>query len=213
MVIDKSVFLKKESTALLCQYYEGNREAVWQNYARSIALLLSENKKTLDQINYQAIQNLLDRIALARKIFVTGEGRSGLVTRMFAMRLMHLGYQVYVVGETTTPPVKCDDLLIACSGSGSTGNTCHIASESKKVGARVVCITTQINSSLATISNLIVEVEAAPKYPQINQESKQFAGSLFEQTALLLFDTIFYLLSQQLDKSNQTLWDFHANLE
>lgn len=36
----------------------------------------------------------------AKNIFVMGAGRSGFVAKAFAMRLMHLGYNVYVVGKT-----------------------------------------------------------------------------------------------------------------
>ena len=38
----------------------------------------------------------------------------------FAMRLMHLGFVVYVIGDVTTPSINEDDCLIAISGSGET---------------------------------------------------------------------------------------------
>ena len=47
-----------------------------------------------------------------RRIFVAGEGRSGFSAKGFAMRLMHLGYTVYVVGETITPALREGDLLV-----------------------------------------------------------------------------------------------------
>ena len=55
-----------------------------------------------------------------QKIFLTGKGRSGLAAKGFANRLMHLGFQAYVIGEISTPHTKAGDLLIITSGSGET---------------------------------------------------------------------------------------------
>jgi len=45
--------------------------------------------------------------------------------------VVHLGCQVYVVGETTTPLIRSTDLFIACSGSGSTETVRAIAATAK----------------------------------------------------------------------------------
>lgn len=49
------------------------------------------------------IRDLADALIRANRI-VTGEGRPGFMAKAFAMRLMHLGLPVSVIGETTTPP-------------------------------------------------------------------------------------------------------------
>ena len=57
--------------------------------------------------NYdQQLTTILDQ---AKRIFVSGAGRSGLIGRFFAMRLMHSGYDVSVVGEIVTPSIKSGD--------------------------------------------------------------------------------------------------------
>lgn len=210
---NNSVLHAEESIPLTYPCCELNIATEQRLYSQSVSLILKENEKTLYQVNSNIIQQFITRIIEAKRIFLTGEGRSGLVARMFAMRLMHLGYQVYVVGETTTPPIRHDDLLIACSGSGSTTNTFHMASESKKSGARIVCVTTQINSPLAKIAHLTLEIKAASKHDRNHKQSKQFAGSLFEQSSLILFDAIFHLLCQQMEKNSDALWNLHTNLE
>ncbi len=43
------------------------------------------------------------RSSSRNRIFVTGLGRTGLMARGFAMRLMHLGRRVYHVGDVITP--------------------------------------------------------------------------------------------------------------
>ncbi|HJQ93289.1 MAG TPA: hypothetical protein VJ874_03265, partial [Candidatus Thermoplasmatota archaeon] len=44
------------------------------------------------------LKQFLDTLQPARRVFLYGRGRSGFVARAFAVRLMHLGYQTYVVG-------------------------------------------------------------------------------------------------------------------
>jgi 6-phospho-3-hexuloisomerase len=184
-----------------------------ESLSQAIELVLAEDRQVLEKVNYEAAAQLAQAILAAKKIFVTGEGRSGLVIRMVAMRLMHLGLQVYVVGETTTPSIHSGDLLIACSGSGSTGNVAVIAAKAKEIGAQVVAVTTQAESPLGKEADILIPVEAAAKQDYSHHESQQFAGSLFEQSTLLLLDALFHVLSQNLGKDSETLWALHTNLE
>lgn len=180
---------------------------------QAIQLVLTENKQVLEKVDYAALAQLAQAITSSRRIFVTGEGRSGLVIRMVAMRLMHLGCQDFVVGETTTPSIQAGDLLIDCSGSGSTGNVVAIAQKAKEVGARIVSITTQEDSPLGKMADITIKLDAAAKQDHSHHQSQQFAGSLFEQSTLLLFDALFHVLSHNLNKSTETLWALHTNLE
>ena len=82
--------------------------------------ILEENLKLADQLDPQQIDALVSNIKSANRIFVMAAGRSGLALKMAAMRFMHLGYSVYVVGETVTPAILEGDLLLVASGSGTT---------------------------------------------------------------------------------------------
>ena len=55
--------------------------------------------------------------------FFTGQGRSGLVAQMAAMRFMHLGLRTHVWGEVTAPSVERGDRLVVLSKSGSTATS------------------------------------------------------------------------------------------
>jgi 6-phospho-3-hexuloisomerase len=180
---------------------------------QAISLVLTENQRVLQAVNSAAIAQFLQAISTAKRIFVEGEGRSGLAMRMAAMRLMHLGLQDYVVGETIAPSIRSGDLLIACSGSGETETVVAIATKAKAIGAGVVAVTTQANSQLGKIADTLIHLDAAAKQDLSQQQSQQFAGSLFEQSTLLLFDALFYVLAQNMDKSAETLWAQHTNLE
>lgn len=182
-------------------------------FTQAIGLVLAENQRVLQAIAYPPIEQLAQKITDVERIFVIGEGRSGLAIRMAAMRLMHLGCQVYVVGETTTPSIRPTDLFIACSGSGSTETVCASAAKAKAIGAYLVGVTTNKQSPLGQLVDLPIELAAATKQDFENVRSQQFAGSLFEQSTLLFFDALFYVLSQRLNKNAELLLALHANLE
>src|SRR5512133_4294126 len=82
--------------------------------------VLKELEGALKQIDPVKAESLVDAIISANKIFVAGTGRSQMMIRGLAMRLMHLGFKSYVVGETVTPAIEPGDLLIIGSGSGET---------------------------------------------------------------------------------------------
>lgn len=95
-------------------------------------IILDEIHSVLEKIDEHAYEKLLSSLLSAKNIFVTGQGRSGLVSRTFAMRLTHIGLNAYCVGDATTPNIDRGDLLIACSSSGSTHITRYIAGLAKK---------------------------------------------------------------------------------
>lgn len=183
-------------------------------FTQAIGLVLAENQRVLQAVTYPEVEQLAQKITDVERIFVIGKGRSGLAIQMVAMRLMHLGFQVYVVGETTTPSIRANDLFIACSGSGSTETVRAIAGKAKAVGAYLVGVTAEKQSSLGQLVDLPIELAAATKKQDSeNVQSQQFAGSLFEQSTLLFFDAFFYVLSQMLNKNAQLLLALYANLE
>jgi 6-phospho-3-hexuloisomerase len=159
------------------------------------------------------LARLADLVAEAPRVFVVGAGRSGLALRMTAMRLMHLGVDVHVVGEVTTPAIRADDVLLTASGSGTTGGIVRAAETAVAAGAHVVAITTAADSPLARLSAEVVLVPAAGKLDRSGAASAQYAGSLFEQIVVLVGDALFHALWQRSGESADELWPRHANLE
>jgi 6-phospho-3-hexuloisomerase len=155
----------------------------------------------------------LSFINKADRIFVIGAGRSGLAMRSAAMRLMHLGLTVHVVGDTTTPAIRKGDLLIAASGSGTTNGIVAAAEKAVSVGATVIAFSTNTESPLARLSALVMVLPAAQKQDISHVISAQYAGSLFEQAVLLLTDAIFQTLWKASGIAGEELWKQHANLE
>lgn len=183
------------------------------NLRQAIDLVVEENLKVLEKVDSSPVTQLAQSILNCNRIFVAGEGRSGLAIQMAAMRLMHLGLEVHVVGEVTAPSIESGDLLIACSGSGNTHGVVDLVQTAQKIDVTIAVITTNKNSSLGELGEIVIQIEAASKQSSNHLQSKQFAGSLFEQSTLLLFDALFYLLSHHLNKSDEVLMAKHTNLE
>ncbi|MEA3136992.1 MAG: 6-phospho-3-hexuloisomerase, partial [Thermoplasmata archaeon] len=104
--------------------------------------IIAASRATL-RIDEAILQSFLNVLQPARRVFLYGRGRSGFVARAFAVRLMHLGYQTYVVGETITAPVARDDVVILVSGTGTTYPVVMTAELGRRQGATVVSITAQ----------------------------------------------------------------------
>ncbi len=179
----------------------------------SFDLITAELNATLALVPDAAVSAAIDLLRAAPRVFVAGEGRSGMVMRMLAVRLMHLDLPVFVAGETITPGVAAGDVLVACSGSGATAVTCLFAESAAKIGARVVALTARADSRLATCASLVVDIPAPHKGNAREAGSRQYGASLFEQAALILCDAMVLELQQARGASHDELWRRHANLE
>jgi 6-phospho-3-hexuloisomerase len=156
-------------------------------------------------------QAAIDAIASAGRIFVAGEGRSGLVLRMAAMRLVHLGMTVHVVGDATTPAIGRGDLLIAGSGSGETPVTLLIAEQAKRAGATILAVIATETSRLADLADTRLTLRTPAKGDRGSGASIQPGGSLFEQSMLVLLDTLFLQIAG--DTAAAQIEQRHANME
>jgi 6-phospho-3-hexuloisomerase len=175
--------------------------------------IIEENQRLAAQVDYALVAAIIPLIQHAKRVFVVGAGRTGLALKATAMRLMHLGLTVFVVGETTTPAIQAGDLLLAGSGSGTTSTIVKAAEKAKAAGAQVVAISTTTDSPLAALATQVVVLPAAQKQDHGGTISQQYAGSLFEQSVLLLTDAIFQTLWALDGTPAEELWKRHANLE
>ncbi|WP_054842220.1 6-phospho-3-hexuloisomerase [Vulcanisaeta distributa] len=181
----------------------------------------------LNIINMKEVELFVDALINVynddKKVLVVGAGRSGLVGRAFAMRLMHLGFRSYVLGETITPSVGDGDLVVAISGSGTTTMVVAAAEAAKKMRARVVAITSYRDSPLANYADLIVQVPGRTKVAKMDDyfarqilglhEPLAPLGTLFEDTAMVLLDAIIAELMHRLKKTEDEIKSRHANIE
>lgn len=170
-----------------------------------IACSIYQELNQITAINDADFNELFQQIEHANHIFLSGAGRSLLMIKAFAMRLMHLGYQVYMLGDVTTPAIQSNDLLIVASGSGSTASLIQKAEKAKAIGAATTLITRTPDSKIGAFCNHIVTLP-------IN-ESKQPGASLFEQSLLIALDAFIMFIIDQLHLNADIVYKRHANLE
>lgn len=175
-------------------------------------------REILGGVSEQEADNLIQELVRVKKdgkkVYVTAAGRANLVMRAFAMRLMQIGFQSYVVFDTSTPAAGAGDLLIAGSGSGTTETVVVIARKAKKLGMRTALFYQNADSELAG------EVDAAVRIPTERCSKKlQTKGSEFEQSLFILCDNIGVELMKQLGcirdihEIDHFIKELHANLQ
>lgn len=187
-----------------------------QDEADALGLVAAENVRVVEALRAASASSLHEAarlIGAAPRVFVLGAGRSGLALKMSAMRLMHLGLTVHVVGEVTSPAIQSGDLLLVASGSGTTPAIVRAAETANGVGATILALSTTAESPLAQLATVTVVIPAAAKQDHAGQVSAQYSGGLFEQAVLLVGDSLFHALWKASGATAEALWPRHANLE
>lgn len=171
-----------------------------------VDVVASEVARVLAEVDADGFDRFVIQLRVPQRTwFCTGQGRSGLVAQMAAMRLMHLGHHAHVVGEATAPAITGDDTLLIVSASGTTPLSLHFAETARAVSAKVVLVTATSASPLRQLADAALEVPALT--------STQFGGSLFEQTALLLLDAAALALGADDPPIRDAMHRRHANLQ
>ena len=173
--------------------------------------ILKEVDEALGAVGVCQVQTLEDEILSAKHIFLAGAGRSGLMSKAFANRLMHLGFSASVVGDVTSPHSMSGGLLLVGSGSGETASLAGQAAQAKKANMRVALITTNPLSTIAGLADAVVTIPAQSKTSA--EESMQPMGSTFEQASLVLYDAMAVDLMGKTGQTEKDLSGRHADIE
>jgi len=190
----------------------------------SMRLIIENLKEVIDKLDREAIKAMLQKIIDGNQIFVMGAGRSGLVAKAFAMRLMQLGLSVYVVGEITTPAVLPQDVVIAISGSGETRTIADLGKLAKDIGSTLITITSKKDSTLGRISDIAVIIPSKTKndpdeagylerHMRGDYKKMPPLGTTFEITALVFLDSVVSQLIMLTGASEAELKSRHTNIE
>ena len=188
-------------------------------------LMASKIRSTANHLQDEEIDVFIKEILAADRIYVMGAGRSGLVAKAFAMRLMHIGFTAFVVGETITPAMRQNDLLVIFSGSGRTKTIADIAETAEEIGGRIALITSNRDSRIGKIADAMVIIEnqrdeirdetAEFEVRQMTGEHKSFAplGTLFETASMVFADACISQLMEVSMVDENELKNRHANIE
>jgi len=190
----------------------------------AIEAILTNIESATELIDDDIIDEFLDILMESKNVFVLGAGRSGLVAKAFAMRLVHLGISAYVVGETISPAIYEDDCILAISGSGETKTIVSAVDIAKNRGSKALTITSYPESTLGQLSDCVMLVKGRTKKDiddedyikrQIdgNYVSLTPLGTAFELTALIFLDGLIAELMLVMGKTEDDLKYRHTVLE
>ncbi|WP_339799328.1 6-phospho-3-hexuloisomerase [Paenibacillus sp. FSL R5-0744] len=180
-------------------------------YAQQI---IEELQRSISQLDQQEAERMAELLLQSNKVFVAGAGRSGLMGRAFAMRLMHVGKEAYVVGETVTPGIEPGDVLVLGSGSGETKGLISMAEKAKGVGAEVIAVTIAPDSTVGRLASYVVKLPGSTKDQTSGGYSTiQPMASLFEQTMLVFYDAVILRMMEKTGQTTKQMFGKHANLE
>jgi len=178
-----------------------------------------------DSLKKDQVDAFIQAILDAKRIYVMGAGRSGLVAKSFAMRLMHAGFTSYVVGETITPAIAEGDLIVAFSGSGNTKTIADIAETAKNFGVKVALISSDENSRIGKIADYMIKIEIhrdaivkdSHEYEirQMLGKYRSFAplGTIFETSSLIFSDSVISTIMAMREIDESELKKRHTNIE
>lgn len=195
------------------------------NYKVNTNLIVGEIGNILSEVKVKQTDNLINQIILAERVFLVAIGRVNLSLQCFGKRLSHLGFKIELVGSLTEKPATKKDLLIVASGSGESIVPLHITKKAKKIGCKILHITSAKKSSIRKLANFVVELNAPTKKTKSiikdslsdsaskTKNSIQPMSTLFDQALHIYGDIVSVQIIEKLQLNKINLWKNHANLE
>lgn len=179
--------------------------------SRILDQIVAEITGVIAKMDEGDIERAMPLIGKTGRVYATGEGRSGFQARSFAMRMMHIGYTSYMMGETICPSMHEGDVLLAISGSGTTRRTVEDAEAAKKLGVKVIAVTSKPESPLVAAADAVIVVPGRVKGEAGG--SIQLLSSLFDQSVHIALDALCLMLSRRDNVSDADANANHANVE
>ena len=189
-------------------------------YTQMLEEFYQNGRGVFEKVDEKEMKLAADTILQAKKIYVLGIGHSGFFGRIFAMKLNHVGLKAYTVFDEINPPFDKEDLFIAISQSGGTKTILALAEKSKKLGGRVLAVTSNRSSALDRLADAVLvidKVDERVEYRVLSNigdlKNQNFLGALFGFNIFILFYTIIIMLAERLGESADSINERHANLQ
>jgi len=117
---------------------------------------------TFQSLSSRRLSNAVSLVMNARDVFVLGIGHSGYFGKVLAMKLNHVGVRAHTVFDGVNPRFERGDLFVAISQSGETATIVSLASTARRLGGRVLAISGNASSHLASISDCVLHLQIRP---------------------------------------------------
>ena len=176
---------------------------------------LNELGSVFEKIDDNRVNRSIELIAQSKKIVVFAGGREKLQIMGFAMRLFHMGLNISVEGDMTTPPVAKGDLLIVSVGTGYISTALALMEVAKNAGSSILMITAQPSGKCSKYADFILELPAQTMADDQGEKKSSVLpmGSLFEGALFILFEVMVLKLIDKLNINSEFMRSNHTNLE
>lgn len=174
----------------------------------SFSETLNQHAQIFESISSTQIETLIAKIQSQYhkgKIIGLAAGRMGYSLKSYIMRLSHLGFDAYMIGDTTLPRIGSKDVVIINSSSGNTPTMQLYAEQAKTVGAYVILLTAQHDSNISKISDLTVLYQVS--------ENNHLMKSIYEQFSFLFLDYLAHILASKSEMTIEQIEQNHSILE
>lgn len=187
-------------------------------FRKKTNIVLEEISSVLSKVSKKEVENFVNLFSkyikpTNRKIVVAGAGRMGYAAKGFAMRLGHLNFPAWTLGDSTVPYIGCNDLLIITSGSGNTQTILDISQRAYENGAQIALITNNPDSKIGKLATTILVLPNNSNESVNKRNSIQPMSTLNEQSLAILLDTIILEIMDSQKETHETMLARHSNLE
>lgn len=158
------------------------------------------NQNILDQIysmiNEETFDQIVDKLRSAKRIYLIGDGSSGIVCQDFQQKLLRLGYVAFYHADmhvriSSIHHIDENDVLIAISYSGQTSDIIKTVEYAKKKKCMIITISGMGRSPLQKQSDILLPI---PK-----DEREVHFGAISSRIASFVYTDLLYLKLAQSD--------------
>ena len=123
-----------------------------------------------------AREMLMNVLRDKKRVHIAGMGRSKLAAMIIGDLLKNQGFQVSVIGDFLSKPVRPGDLVLAVSASGWTTTTCMMVEEAIRLGANVLALTATQRSKLDRLSDVSIYLPGGAAIDETSYIIRQIIG-------------------------------------
>ena len=185
------------------------------NIKETANIILKEYAEVFDRLDDKLVDEFIELLKKHDRIFFIGVGREGMMTRGFAMRLMHMGKEAHWIWDDTTPGIQEGDLLVATNGGGDIGHINYVCEQAKNAGATIAIISGSPSGSCSKYADFMFFIPACVYRGKDEVvPSIQPMGNLFEQCLLIVSDLIIMkMVDEDPEQSFEKMSARHRNVE
>jgi 6-phospho-3-hexuloisomerase len=165
------------------------------------------------RVDPKQLELLAREIIAARRIVCYGAGREGLMMQAIAMRLMHAGFQSYVVGEMVTPRVGPGDLFLASAGPGHFPTIETLLRVAREAGGRTIVLTAQPAQASEMPADILIHLPGQTMADVAAGSSILTMGTHYETALLLLGDFLVLRLLQLTHQKREDMYTRYTNMK